>query len=147
MKKRILSGLTCVALVIAIIAFAAAFASCASLKRRSIADDIETLTNRVKVADDTETLTNRVKVADGIKTLTNRVETVCTAVELFEAVGVEAPGTDRCKRAIKLIDSAAYVALYDVASCVQDNDIKSTDFAVCVARVEPWKRIAETLRE
>lgn len=117
-KKKLAGILTAIATIATIIA-SILNGGCAAIKNRNIANDLEDWTGRAKA--------------------------VCTTVEAFDAVGLEAPGVEQCKEVVKAIDGIYYEAIYDVASCVQDNNLKSQDFATCVASVEEWDEIARRI--
>lgn len=84
-------------------------------------------------------------IASDMEEWTGRARAVCTSVELFHSVGLDAPGIEQCKRAIKAIDSEYYAIIYDVATCAQDNKPNSQEFAICVASVESWEPVAQKI--
>lgn len=84
-------------------------------------------------------------IADELEQWTGRAKAVCASVELFHSVGVDAPGVEQCRKAIKAIDSEYYAVIYDVATCAQDNKPNSQEFAICVSSVESWEPVAKKI--
>lgn len=84
-------------------------------------------------------------IANDIVNNTDRVATVCSAVALFEAVGMTAPGADVCADAVRVINSDAYRTIYDVANCARRHEVESRDFRFCVSAVDGWESVAKKL--
>lgn len=95
--------------------------SCATLRERSIVDDVETA---VEVAE--------------------KIETVCVAAE---NLGVR--DAENCVRVVSKLNGVDMVAVYDAAECIDSyaGDIEGIDAQKCFDAVAGWKDLVEKLRE
>ena len=71
-------------------------------------------------------------------------ETVCTAADLFQAVGVPQPVLDTCAKAMAALERNEYVLVSQAVDCVVDEKTKQ-DKAVCIAGLEGWSAVADKL--
>lgn len=89
------------------------------------------------------------KLERDIRNYTSVVEGVCTAAELFDAVGAEFPGVEQCKQVMRAVDTVRdyddALAVSDALLCIQNHDVQSPDFVGCIKSIKQWPAIAERI--
>lgn len=93
---------------------------CAQLKERSIASDIETVTDVATV--------------------------VCDTAKLFASQGIDIPGIDKCDVIVSTLNKEEIKTIVSIMSCRDEFGVKSVEFADCAVK-NGWPVIREKLKK
>ena len=86
----------------------------------------------VLVASTGCTRVNAQKTVDNVRDAVAVSTAVCDSVELFEKIGLDAPGAEQCQKVLPYLRAEDMQTVFDVAECLTLPDKTEVEIAECI---------------